>query len=788
MQYGYFDNSRKEYIITKPDTPLPWINYLGADEYCALFSNTAGGYSFYQDARMQRLTRYRYNNVPMDRGGKTIYIRDNKDKDFWSVSWQPVLKDLKSYKYECRHGLGYSIISSEYKKVSTKATYFVPLKENIEIWMLEITNKSNKNRNLSVFSFVEFCLYDALNDMTDYQYNLNIGLAKYNKKNNTVYHHSLYGITKDFFTFFAVNQKPVAFDTQRTDFTGEYGDFSAPRAVVENKCRNSLAVGWSPIASHQLEVNLKPHQTKTLIFILGIARKFGDENKYINKYKNKDCVSKALKDLERYWAINLSKYQTETPDSDVNTMVNIWNQYQCRTTFNWSRSASYYESGIGRGMGFRDSCQDTLGFVHMIPSEVKQRLIDIASTQLYRGDARHQYSPLTKKAMGEGGFSDDHLWLILAVAQYIKETGDLKFLNEVVPYDNYADRQKGAMYEHLSKALDFTYTHLGPHGIPNMFNADWNDCLNLYGAQKNSESVWVGLMFVYTAKLMIEIADMLHKKADKKKFKAMADKMTRQLNKVAWDGAWYKRAFTEKKEAIGSKENKEGQIYLLPQAWAVIADIAPKSRLIKAMDSLNKKLATEHGIMLLAPPYTKYNHEIGSITLYPPGLKENGAIFCHPNPWAMIAECILGRSDLAFKYYKAILPASKNKISEIRKTEPYVYCQMIGGKQYKNFGEGKNSWLTGTAAWNFFAISSYILGIRAEYNGLIIDPVIPKSWKKFRVIRIYRDVAYYIDIKNPKGVSKGIKHLIVDGKKINGNIIPIQKNKKICFVEAVMGL
>lgn len=786
MQYGYFDNSKREYVITRPDTPLPWINYLGADEYCALFSNTAGGYSFYQDARMQRLTRYRYNNVPMDRGGKYIYLRDNSDKDFWSVSWQPVLKDLKSYKYECRHGLGYSIILSEYKKISTKTTYFVPLKENLEIWMVEITNNSNKKRNLSAFSFVEFCLYDALNDMTDFQYNLNIGLTKYNKNNNTVYHNSLYGITKDFFTFFSASQKPVAFDTQRSEFMGTYGDFSQPRAVIENKCNNSIAVGWAPCGAHQLKVDLNPGQTKTLIFVLGVEKKYGEEIKYINKYTNKDNVNKALKDLERYWTVNLSKYQAETPDNYVNEMVNIWNPYQCRTTFNWSRSASYYEAGIGRGMGFRDSCQDTLGFVHMIPSDVRQRLVDIAATQLNRGDARHQYSPLTKKAMGEGGFSDDHLWLILAVSQYIKETGDLKFLNEVVPYDNFADKQKGTMYEHLSKALDFTRTHLGPHKIPNMYNADWNDCLNLYGAQKNSESVFVGIMFVYTAKQMAEIAGIINNKNDKKKFLGMADKMTKQLNKVAWDGEWYARAFTERKEVIGSKKNKEGQIYLLPQAWAVIADIAPKAKLIKAMDSLNKKLATEHGIMLITPPYSKYNHEIGSITLYPQGLKENGAIFCHPNSWAMIAEALLGRGNLAFKYYKAILPAAKNKISDLRKTEPYVYSQMIAGKHHKDFGEGKNSWLTGTAAWNFFAISSYILGIRADFNGLIVDPAIPKSWKKFRVIRAYRGVTYYINIKNPKGVSKGIKYLMVDGKKINGNIIPEQKNKKMSFVEAVM--
>ena len=786
MQYGYFDNSKKEYVINRPDTPLPWINYLGADEYCVLFSNTAGGYSFYQDARMQRLTRYRYNNVPMDRGGKYVYIRDNDNKDYWSVSWQPVLKDLKKYKYECRHGLGYSIILSEYNNIATKSTYLVPMKENLEIWMIQVTNKSKKKRNLSVFSLVEFCLYDALNDMTDYQYNLSIGSTKYNSRNHAIYHNSLYGITKDFFTYFSVNQKPVGFDSQRSDFLGTYGDFSAPRAVIENKCTNSVAVGWSPIGAHHLKINLKPGQTKTIIFTLGIAKKYGEENKYINKYKSEENIYNALKKLEKYWTSNLSKYQVDSPDKDVNEMVNIWNQYQCRTTFNWSRSASYFEAGIGRGMGFRDSCQDTLGFGHMIPKEVRQRLVDIASTQLYRGDARHQYSPLTKEGRG-GGFSDDHLWLILAVTQYIKETGDMNFLKEKIPYDNYKEKQEGSMYEHLVKALEFTQNHLGPHGIPNMFNADWNDCLNLYGDQKNSESVFVAMMFVYTAKLLAELSGLINKKNDKRKFLNMARSMTKKINDVAWDGNWYARAFTEKKNIVGSKKNKEGRIYLLPQAWAVIANIAPAKNLILAMNSLNKDLATKHGIMLLSPPYSNYSAELGSISLYPKGLKENGAIFCHPNPWAMIAETMLGRGDLAFKYYKSILPAAKNNIAEIRKTEPYVYCQMIGGKDYINFGEGKNSWLTGTAAWNFFAVSSYILGVRAGYKGLIVDPAIPKTWKKFKIIRKYRGVTYYIDIQNPKGVSKGIKKIVVNGKYVKGKIIPPQKNKNISFVEVIMG-
>jgi cellobiose phosphorylase len=481
------------------------------------------------------------------------------------------------------------------------------------------------------------------------------------------------------------------------------------------------------VGAFKIDLDLKPGQEETLIVTLGVAKVRGEELPMLSKYRNGADVQQALANLREYWEENLSKFQTKTPDEDVNTMINIWNQYQCRTTFNWSRSASYYESGIGRGMGFRDSCQDTLGFVHMIPQDVRQRLFDIASTQFKRGDAYHQYSPLTKKGNG-GGFSDDHLWLIMGVAQYLKETGDFQFLREHVPY-NCGDEGNGPMYEHLDAAIEFTRNHLGPHGLPRMFNADWNDCLNLWGTQVNSESVWVGMQFVLSCKEMQEIARRSGNEADVEKFKRYETDMTKILNTVAWDGAWYTRAYTDKKEVVGSVKNDEGKIYLLPQAWAVMADIAPRERLVTAMDSLRKHLVTEHGVMLMTPPYTKFNPDLGSITMYPAGLKENGAIFSHPNPWAMLAEALLGRGDHAFEYYKAILPAAKNSIADLRKTEPYVYCQMIAGKHHKDFGEGKNSWLTGTATWNCFAGTSYVLGVRASYDGLVVSPAIPSTWK-----------------------------------------------------------
>ncbi|MFH1709841.1 MAG: glycosyl transferase, partial [bacterium] len=515
MKYGYFDNERKEYVITRPDTPFPWINYLGCEDYCALMSNTAGGYSFYRDAKERRLTRYRYNNIPTDRGGRYLYVRDNNSKDFWSASWQPVLKDLRKYKYECRHGIGYTAISSAYSGIRTKTTYFVPLGENLEVWMMEVKNETKKTRDLTVTSFIEFCLWDALNDMTDYQYNLNIGETAF--KDNVIYHMSRYRVEKSYFAYHTcTNAKAASFDSDRTAFLGQYGSLEGPAAVKAGKGSNSIASGWSPVGSHFMNIKLKPGQTKTLIFLLGYSEKKNDIPRIVKKFGSPSLVLKELETLKKYWEENLSHFCADTPDTDVNAMVNIWNQYQARTTFNWSRSASYYESGIGRGMGFRDSNQDTLGFVHQIPKKVRSRIVDLASTQFEEGNALHQYSPLTKKAISnEKNYSDDHLWLIFSVAGYIKETGDTAFLKSKVPF---ASGKKATMYAHLAKAIDYTMKHLGPHKLPLMFFADWNDCLNLGGKKNKAESVMVAQMLVAAAAEMSKLAQLCKKTADIKKY------------------------------------------------------------------------------------------------------------------------------------------------------------------------------------------------------------------------------------------------------------------------------
>ncbi|MBU1026712.1 MAG: glycosyl transferase, partial [Candidatus Margulisbacteria bacterium] len=484
MKFGYFDKENKEYVITRPDTPLPWINYLGAEDYCALFSNTAGGYSFYKDPKERRLLRYRYNNVPMDRGGRYLYLKDNKSDDYWSASWQPVLKNLDEYKYECRHGLGYSTITSEYAGIKTKTTYFVPIGENLEIWKMEVKAVDDKPHDLSLFSFVEFCLWDALNDMTDYQYNLNIGETEV--KDNIIYHISRYRVQQNVVTYFScANANAKGFDTQRSDFMGRYGDWSAPRAVLESKMNGSIAGGWSPVGSQMFNLKLKAGETKTFIFVLGFTEDIKEPPAKVSKYEDPKAVDEALKKLADYWEENLNKFSVQSEDPELDLIVNTWNQYQCLTTFNWSRSASYYESGIGRGMGFRDSNQDTLGFVHLIPKKVKQRIIDLASNQFEDGSAYHQYSPLTKKGNGSG-YGDDHLWLTVSVPAYVKETGDIRFLETEVPF---VGGEKGTIYEHMARAINFSITHLGPHSLPKIYFADWNDCLNLTYDKEKAESV-----------------------------------------------------------------------------------------------------------------------------------------------------------------------------------------------------------------------------------------------------------------------------------------------------------
>lgn len=806
MKYGYFDDDNKEYVITQPDTPLPWINYLGMESYFGIISNTAGGYSFYKDARLRRLTRYRYNNVPLDTGGRYIYLRDDKSEtpDYWSPTWQPVRTQLDTY--VCRHGMGYTKIKASYKGIGSEIIYFVPLGENLEIWEFDITNQRSETAELSIFSAIEFCLWDAVDDATNFQRNYSIGEVEV--LGNVIYHKSEYRERRNHFAYFACSQALAGFETQREDFLGAYHGWEDPQAVVEGKTNDSVAMGWQPIGSHHVKVTLAAGESQKIIFLLGYhENKLDDKfdpidsiviNKktvlpVIARYFQAQEVASAFNDLQIYWKNLLSRLSVITPNIHTNRMVNIWNAYQMMITFNFSRSASYFESGVGRGMGFRDSNQDLLGFMHLIPERARERILDLAATQLPDGGAYHQYQPMTKLGNNEigGHFNDDPLWLVLSVSAYLKETGDWEILEESVPYDNKTGSEE-ALSGHLQRSIQFTLDRLGPHNLPLIGRADWNDCLNLNCFSdtpgqsfqtttgedgKVAESVFIGGLFVLAANEMEEIFKRLEQFEAADQLHISRLKMEEAINTAGWDGAWFRRAYDAFGDPVGSQTCREGQIYIEPQGICVMAGLGIKNGKAEiALNSVGERLASEHGIVLLNPAYQKYYLNLGEISSYPPGYKENGSVFCHTNPWIMIAETKIGRGDQAFDYYLRINPSFREELSDLHRCEPYVYAQTIAGVEARKPGEAKNSWLTGTAAWNFVAITQFILGIRPTYDGLQIQPVIPVDWKEFRATRYFRRSYYDITVER-EGPGNNVK-LIVDGRIISGNVIPLAEKGK----------
>jgi len=813
MKFGYFDDLKREYVITQPDTPLPWINYLGCQAYFGIISNTAGGYSFYRDARLRRITRYRYNNVPMDFGGRYIYLRDDESKEFWSPSWQPTRNNLKNY--TCRHGLGYTTIGSEYAGIEASTRYFVPLDETLEIWQLTVTNKRAVKASISAFSSIEFCLWDAQDDATNFQRNFNTGQVEV--EDGVIYHKTEYRERRNHFAYFATSEKGGSFDTQREAFLGSYRGWDKPATVEAGQLTNSIAHGWSPIGAHQVKLDLAPGETRQIVFVLGyhenpVAEKFDPPgSQIINKKLVKPTIAKyldakqadaAFEQLRQYWDGLLGVFQVATPDVHTNRMVNIWNAYQCMATFNMSRSASFYESGIGRGLGFRDSNQDLLGFVHMAPIRARERILDLASTQLPSGGAYHQYQPLTKRGNNDigGDFNDDPHWLIVGVSAYIKEAGDWSILDEPVPYDNQPGSEK-PLYEHLQRSFNYTLSRLGPHGLPLIGRADWNDCLNLncfsdtpgQSCQtttnkdgKVAESVFIAGLFVLAGRELAAIASHRGLESEVASYIAEVVKMDQVVRRHGWDGEWFLRAYDDFGAKIGSKECEEGKIFIESNGFCVLAGIGLEDGLAaKALEATGKHLATKHGIVLQQPPYSQYYLNLGEISSYPPGYKENAGIFCHNNPWVIIAETRLGHGDLAHDYYSRINPSAREAISDLHRCEPYVYAQMIAGKDAPSFGEAKNSWLTGTAAWNYYAIVQWILGIRTTLDGLEIAPVIPKSWPGFTATRVFRDVTYNIAIDR-KGAGNSIA-LTVDGAPVNGNLVtPPADGRKEVTVKAIL--
>lgn len=825
MKFGFFDDNNKEYVITSPKTPYPWINYLGTQDFFSLISNTAGGYSFYKDARLRRITRYRYNNVPIDMGGRYFYINDAGT--IWNPGWSPVKTELDSY--ECRHGMGYTIITGKKNNLKAEVTFFVPQNYTGEVQQVVLTNEGSTEKSFSLYSFAEWCLWDAQDDCTNFQRNFSTGRVEV--VDSTIYHKTEYRDRRNHFAFYTVNDTIDGYDTDRDAFIGLYNGFHNPQVVEADKASNSFADGWSPIASHYKKITLAPGESKTLVFILGYVEmpedeKFEADGKTINKvkalqlmeqYNTPEKVAAGLAELKETWDKLLSILNVNTPDDKVNRMVNIWNQYQCMVTFNLSRSASYFESGIGRGMGFRDSNQDVLGFVHQIPDRARERIIDIASTQFPDGGCYHQYQPLTKKGNADigGDFSDDPLWLILSVSAYIKETGDWTILDEMVPYDNDMSIAQ-TMLDHLKVSFYHIVENLGPHGLPLAMRADWNDCINLScfsdtpgesfqtytnpkfaaegGYSKVAESAFVAALFTYAGPNYVEILKHLGKDDEAAKAQAEIDKMMANMMEHAWDGDWFLRAYDANGNKMGSKECKEGQIFIEPQGFAIMSGL-DEDVTKKTLKAIDERLNTEHGLVLNNPAFTKYYVEYGEISTYPGGYKENAGIFTHNNAWIICAAAYAGEGDQAFKYYSEIAPAFTEETSDLHKTEPYVYGQMIGGKDAgsdigqtgKNFGQGKNSWLTGTAAWNMVAISQYILGVQADFDGLKIDPSIPAAWDGLSATRQFRGATYDIKVSNPNHINKGIKSVVVDGNAIEGNVIPSFGDGKTHTVEVIMG-
>lgn len=838
-EYGYFDDAAREFVITNPATPYPWINYLGNEDFFGLISNTGGGYSFYKDAKFRRITRYRYNGVPMDNGGRYFYINDNGT--VWNPGWKPCKEPLDFY--ECRHGMNYTRIIGSKNGIEASVLFFVPLNTWAEVQKLTLKNTTDKVRKIKLFSFAEWCLWNAATDMENFQRNLSTGEVEIEqcplhlsdgKKIDTltIYHKTEYKERRNHYAYYSVNVKADGYDTDRESFIGMYNEFSAPQCVLAGKPSNSLAHGWSPIASHYIEVELKPGESKDYIFILGYVEneqeeKFSAEDierkrngslissqasdvTLVNKTKAKATIAKfstveavdaAFAELAQMWDKLLGKFMVNSDDERLNRMVNIWSQYQCMITFNFSRSASFFESGVGRGMGFRDSNQDLVGFVHQIPSRARERIIDIASTQFPDGGCYHQYQPLTKHGNNDigGGFNDDPCWLIFGTVAYLKETGDFSILDEPVPFDNKPGTEVSLM-EHLRISFNHVVENLGPHRLPLIGRADWNDCLNLncfswdpnesFQTTENksegskAESLMIAGLFVVTGNDYVELCKQVGKFDEAERAQKYVDSMVDAVKKHGWDGEWYLRAYDFYGNKIGSNECDEGKIFIESQGFCTMAGIGLEEGMVdKAIDSCKKYLDCEHGMVLNNPAYTTYHVEMGEISSYPAGYKENAGIFCHNNPWVIIGETVAGRGNDAWELFRKICPMYLTD-QTLHKVEPYVNCQMVAGKDAAKPGEGKNSWLTGTAAWMWLTVSQYLLGIKPTYDGIQIDPCLTYNIKEYSVTRIFRDAQFNITVKNPDGRQKGIKSIILDGKPIKGNII--KATSGIHNVEVIM--
>jgi cellobiose phosphorylase len=794
MKYGSFDDDRREYVIHTPYTPLPWINYLGNKDFFSLISNTGGGYSFYRDAKLRRITRYRYNNAPGDSGGRLYYINDGGN--LWSPAFLPLKTPLDSYC--CRHGMGYTLFESRKNGLSASLLCFVPLDEPCEINRLTLINQTDLPKTVRLTACVEWCLWNAVDDANNFQRNYSTGELE--QEDSVIYHKTEYRERRNHYAYYAVNCDTTGYDTDRDTFLGRFNGYDAPDSVMHVCSADRVSHGWAPIAAHHISLTLQPGEVRSLVYVLGYAE-LDKEDKWqqlnvINKspakallerFNTSEKTDEALKRLNAYWNGLLERFTVISGDEKLNRMVNIWNPYQCMVTFNLSRSASYFESGTGRGMGFRDSCQDILGFVHLVPERARQRILDIAAIQLSDGSAWHQYQPLTKQGNADvgGGFNDDPLWLVASVYAYIAETGDASILEEPVPFDTVPGTE-ASLFEHLRRSVQYTLSHLGPHGLPLIGRADWNDCLNLncfseepgesFQTTANyesgiAESVFIAAMFVLYAGRYAKICDRYGDPEEAAVIREAVETMKAKVLEHGWDGEWFLRAYDAFGAKVGSNECEEGKIYIEPQGFCVLAGIGIDGKHAqKALASVRVHLAGEFGISLLWPCYSVYHKELGEVSSYPPGYKENGGIFCHNNPWISIAEAVTGNAWDAYEAYRRICPAYLEEMSDTHRTEPYVYSQMIAGQEAPTPGEAKNSWLTGTAAWTFVNVSQYLLGLQPELEGLRLCPCLPEQFDAIHIIRAYREAIY--DIRISRSIPKG---MYVDGQPAEDTLLPVKK-------------
>ena len=799
MQYGHFDNEKREYVIDRVDLPVSWTNYLGVKDLCVVVNHTAGGYMFYQSPEYHRVTRFRGNAVPMDRPGHYVYLRDAKDGDYWSISWQPVGKPLDQAKYTCRHGMSYTTYECDYKGIKASQTLMVPMDDAVELWDVRLKNTTDKERRISVFSYCEFSFHHIMIDNQNFQMSLYCAGSSYDE--NIIEYDLFY---EEFgYQYFTSNVTPDGFECLRDSFLGAYRTEDNPIAVEHGTCSGSHELGNNHCGSLQKDLVLAPGEEVRLLFMLGEGNREAGK-KIREKYSNMANVDAAYAQLKDYWENKFAQLQIKTPNEGMNTLINTWNLYQAEVNIMFSRFASFIEVGGRTGLGYRDTAQDAMTIPHSNPEKCRQRIVELLRGLTTKGYGLHLFSPewfdpdakkekkkpfksptviptVNAKDIVHGledACSDDALWLVPSIIEYIKETGETGFADETVTY---ADGGEGTVYEHMKRILDFSAEQVGATGICKGLRADWNDCLNLGGG----ESAMVSFLHYWAICHFLQLAEYLGRTEDVEKYQAMRERVGNVCNRELWDKEWFIRGITKNGKKIGTSEDAEGKVHLESNAWAVLSGAADVEKGKRAMDSVDKYLFTPYGILLNAPSYTVPDDDIGFVTRVYPGLKENGSIFSHPNPWAWAAECVLGRGDRAMKFYNALCPYYQNNMIEIRQSEPYSYCQFVVGRDHTAFGRARHPFMTGSGGWAYFSATRYMLGIRPDFEHLTIDPCIPADWKEFSAVRRWRGAEYDIHVENPDGVMKGVQELYLDGEKVER--IPVMAQGSRHDVRVVMG-